>query len=436
MYTSTPSYVQTLAELDIALAQLAQSPFVAIDTEFLRERTYYPKFCLLQIANDDYCALIDVLALPTLAPLMDFLNDRSRLKILHAAHQDLEVLALANGVAQGNAQNAVLSPIAGPFFDTQVAAAYLDMPANIGYADLVQRRLGHTLDKGQSRTDWSRRPLSEEQMTYASADVTYLVELYHDLKSALGNTLRWGWLEEDAQRLEDPTLYSTEPTEAWQRLRGLEYLQPDQRAAAKALAQWRERRAMHKDRPRSWILADDTLRQLAERLPGTLEDLAAIKGLPRGTVEKRGDELLKLLADSKAQAGNEKPASSFRPSPGQQKAVRTLMEFVRKQSAHLHISPEHLATRRDIEALVYNDVLGPFARGWRLASFGERLLAVAAEERQRAAKRLLSQQQTAERLEAVRRRFFPYNAEHPAPNSEPSDEGSREELRSTIPGRL
>ena len=235
MYTSTPDYVRTPEDLDAALARLADSPFVAIDTEFLRERTYYPKFCLLQIAHDNYCALIDVLALPTLTPLLDFLNDRNRLKVLHAAHQDLEVLGLARGAALGiQATGTPLAPLAGPFLDTQVAAAFLDMPASIGYADLVQRRLNHTLEKGQSRTDWSQRPLSDAQLLYAADDVIYLVELYHNLKKALGHTLRWGWIEEDAEQLEDPSLYVTDPVVAWQRLRFLEQLEPGPRAAAKA----------------------------------------------------------------------------------------------------------------------------------------------------------------------------------------------------------
>lgn len=373
MYTSPPDYVRTPEELGVALTKLADSPFVAIDTEFLRERTYYPKFCLLQIAHDNYCAIVDVLALPTLAPLLDFLNDRRRLKVLHAAHQDLEVLALARGALLGQP----VAPIAGPFLDTQAAAAFLDMPAHIGYADLVQRRLNHTLDKGQARTDWSQRPLSEAQLKYASDDVTYLVELYHNLKKALGHTLRWGWLEEDAEQLEDARLYVVEPGEAWQRLRGLDQLEPEQRAAAKALAEWRERRAMTKDRPRNWILTDDALRAVAERLPATVEELAAIKGLPKGLPEKRGAEILALLAASKERAAHEPPARILRPTQGEQKKIASLMELVRNEGARLHVSPERLTTRREVEAYVFSGRLGGFAHGWRRHSFGERLMKTA-----------------------------------------------------------
>jgi ribonuclease D len=375
LYTSTPDYVRTPAELDAALKKLADSPFVAIDTEFLRERTYYPKFCLLQIAHDDYCALIDVLTLPDLAPLMDFLHDRARLKVLHAAHQDLEVLAMTRGALLGTS----FAPLAGPFLDTQVAAAFLDMPASIGYADLVQRRLNHTLEKGQSRTDWSQRPLSRAQLAYAADDVIYLVELYHDLKKALGNTPRWSWIEEEASQLENPRLYATEPSEAWQRLRGLEQLEPEQRAAAKALAAWRERRAAHKDRPRNWILTDDAIRVIAELQPTTVDALNTVKGLPNGLVERRGEELLALLNESKANASNEPPARDFRPTREQQKQVAALMDFVRKEGARLHISPERLATRRDVEGLVFSGRIGGFGQGWRRESFGERLIKMAQE---------------------------------------------------------
>ncbi len=381
LYTSTPHYVCTPEDLAVALRELAPSPFVAIDTEFLREKTYYPKFCLLQIAHDDFCALIDVQQLPALQPILDFLNDRSRLKVLHAAHQDLEVLALANGAAHG----IIVKPIEGPFFDTQVAAAFLDMPASVGYADLVQRRLHLTLDKGQSRTDWSKRPLSPEQLSYAAADVIYLSRLYHDLNDALIRNERLAWLEEEAARLENPSLYATEPGEAWQRLRGLEHLSPKSRAVAKALADWRERRAMSKDLPRGWILADDSLRLIAERAPSTLDELARIDVLSKGTAERHGEELLNLIAAAKSNGALEPPASDFRPSTAQQKTVRVLMDYVRKQGNQLRVSPEYLATRRAIEGLVFNGTIGPFGQGWRYRNFGAQLLKVADEERARAA---------------------------------------------------
>ena len=376
LYTSPPDYVRTPEQLQAALRRLASGNFVALDTEFLRERTYYAKLCLVQAANDEYCALIDVLELADLRPLFDFLNDRQRTKVLHAAHQDLEVLAFAQGKVLGTN----ILPIAGPIFDTQVAAGFCGLSAQMGYGDLVQQRLHHTLDKAQARTDWSRRPLSPEQIRYAADDVRYLVELYHDFQRALGHTLRWGWMEEDAEHLENPRLYTTEPEEAWKRLRGLEQLAPPQLAVIKVLAAWRERRAIDKDRPRSWILTDDVLRQLAERLPTTPDELGAIRGLPKGTLEKRGDELLQLIASAAASAANEPHTPWKRPPRSLVNKVTRLMEFIRKESQRLHVSPELLATRREIEQLVFNGKIGDFGQGWRHASFGSRLVTMAEEE--------------------------------------------------------
>ena len=376
MYTSPPDYVRTQDELLAAIARLSTSPFVALDTEFLRERTYYAKLCLIQLGTDDYCVLIDVLEPLNLKPLFDFLNNRERVKVLHAAHQDLEVLAQTQGALLGTGT----TPIAGPIFDTQVAAGYAGISAQIGYGDLVQQRLNVTLEKGHSRTDWSQRPLSPEQISYAADDVRYLVELYHNFKAAMSHMLRWGWIEEDAEQLEDPALYVTQPEDAWKRLKGLEQLTPPQLAAAKALAAWRERRAILKDRPRSWIITDDVLRLLAERLPATAEDVANTHGLPKGVAEKRSGELLELITAASQSAANEPHTPWKRPPRSQVNKVTRLMEFVRTEATRLNVSSELLATRREMEQLVFNGKVGDFGHGWREATFGKQLIKLAAEE--------------------------------------------------------
>jgi len=376
LYTSPPDYVRTQTELLAAIARLSNAPFVAIDTEFLRERTYYPKLCLIQAGTDDYCVLIDVLEPLDLRPLFEFLNDRNRVKVLHAAHQDLEVLALTQGALLGLA----VKPIAGPIFDSQVAAGYAGLSAQIGYGDLVQQRLNHSLDKGHARTDWSQRPLSAAQISYAADDVRYLVELYHDFRSAMSHTPQWRWIEEDAAQLEDPNLYSTQPVEAWKRLKGLEQLTPRQMAAAKALAAWREQRAMQKDLPRSWIIADDVIRALAERLPASVEDVANTHGISKGLAEKRADELVELITTASQAAANEPHTQWKRPPRSQINKVSRLMDFVREEAKRLNVSSELLATRREIEQLVFNGKVGDFGGGWRHGAFGQRLMQLAAEE--------------------------------------------------------
>src|SRR6187200_1261908 len=196
------------AGLDAAVAELGKASRLALDTEFMRERTYYAQPCLIQIASDSQCYLIDPLAELRLAALFEVLGDRAKLKILHAARQDFEVL-LHVDPRGGEAGLPV------PVFDTQVAAALIGLAPQIGYAELVARRLGHSIDKGQTRTDWARRPLSPEQLAYAADDVRHLLELHTSLLAELQKRGRQHWLDEDASAFADETLYRTEPADAW-----------------------------------------------------------------------------------------------------------------------------------------------------------------------------------------------------------------------------
>jgi ribonuclease D len=361
--------VATSAELVQRLEQLASSSFVALDTEFLRESTYYPKLCLLQLATPDQCVVVDPLALPDLEPLWRFLSERERLKILHAARQDLEVL----GVAMRS------EVLPGPIFDTQIAAAMLGCPAQIGYGSLVAERLGHVLAKGHTRTDWTRRPLSDEQLQYAEDDVRYLVELYVDLRAALLDAQRLEWLYEETRELERSDAHRTEPQAAWRRLKGLDRLAPEQRATAKVLAQWREAAAIKHDKPRGWILSDQSLREIAERLPASIAELQRIRSLQPGIIRRRGEEIIALVGRGKLEAVNE--AAAMKPeAPDRLQAARVtkLMSFVRSRADELKINAETLATRRDIEQLVFANRAPRLMSGWRREIIGESLLALAA----------------------------------------------------------
>lgn len=358
--------VTTSSELLQALDSLATGDFVALDTEFMRESTYFPKLCLIQAATAGACVLFDPLALPDLQPLWNFLNDRRRIKVLHAARQDLEVMSVA---MRG-------TTLTGPIFDTQIAAALLGHPAQIGYGALVTARLGQTLDKGHTRTDWSRRPLSQEQLQYAEDDVRYLVPLYLNLRDALELGGRTQWLYEDTRELEDPALHRTEPEAAWKRLKGLDRLRPEQRATAKLLAQWREETAIKHDKPRGWILADDALREIADRMPTELAALETIRNLPPGVVRRRGSELLALVERGRDLGSSEPPVSApSRPEPQQLALVTKLMNFARTQAEGLQISPELLATRRDVEQLVFSHRTERLASGWRKGVIGDQLVA-------------------------------------------------------------
>ncbi len=365
-------HVQTPEALERALNLLAPSDFVALDTEFMRESTYYPKLCLVQLATLESCAVVDPLANIDLQALWSFLADRSRLKVLHAARQDLEVLATHTPQA----------PPLAPIFDTQIAAALLGQSAQIGYGALVSLRLEHSLAKGHTRADWSRRPLSEEQLEYAADDVRYLAPLYGNLRASLERESRLEWLFQETRELERADLHKVEPTSAWRRLKGLDRLRPEQRATAKLLAQWREELAIKHDKPRGWILADEPLRHLSERMPRELKELEEIRNLPPGIIRKRGSELLDLVRQGHAAKGSEAAVTQPpRPEPAQLALVTKLMSFVRGHAHALQISPELLATRRDIEQLVFQGKTEHLLAGWRAGAVGERLIALAQAER-------------------------------------------------------
>jgi ribonuclease D len=359
-------HVTTDSQLPSALDLLARGNYLALDTEFLRESTYYAKLCLVQLGNEHACVVVDVLALSSLVPLMEFILDRSRIKIFHAARQDLEVLMQAQTIHP---------QVPGPLFDTQIAAGLIGLPAQIGYGDLLARRLDIHLKKGLARTDWSRRPLSQEQLDYAADDVRYLGPLYLQLKSALEQLDRYIWLEEETAALENLALYRTLPEEAWQRLKGASQLQPDQRAVLKQLATWREARAIQSDKPRGWILSDEALRNICERLPFTLDQLAQTRDLPEGVVRKQGEALLAIINAAQQQTDHEAPANDFRPTNQQQSQVSKLMQLVRSTADRISVSAELLATRRDIEQLVYFNKQETLRQGWRKNVIGEALIA-------------------------------------------------------------
>ncbi len=352
------------ADLEAALFRLRGADRLALDTEFMRERTYLPQMCLVQLATETDCVLVDPLAGLDLAPLHELLRERSRLKILHAARQDLEVLLLAGG------------QVPGPLFDTQVAAAMLGFPAQVGYAELVARQLGHSIDKGQTRTDWSRRPLTSAQLAYAADDVRHLLTLHAELQGALASKGRSDWVLDETAAYENPLLYRTNPQDAWQRLKGLNRLRPREQAAARALAEWRERRALESDKPRGWILADTALYALALASPQSLAELEQINALPAGIVRRRGEELLALLSEARANGTAPVVEPPRRPTSEEQALASALLQGVRDVAAALGVGAEVLATRRDVEAIAFGLVpleQSPLLRGWRREVLGETL---------------------------------------------------------------
>ncbi|HEY5558549.1 MAG TPA: ribonuclease D [Steroidobacteraceae bacterium] len=336
---------------------------IALDTEFVRERTYFPKLCLIQAALPGELALIDVLAIGDGGALIAPLTDPRRVKLLHAARQDIEALLPLTG-----------SPLA-PVFDTQQAAALLGFPAQVGYAGLARQLLGVDLAKGHARTDWARRPLSPEQLAYAADDVRYLPALAAALEERLQAAGRRGWMEEESARLGDISLYRVEPAEAWRRLKGLERLDRAGFNAARALARWREQRAIDRDLPRGWVLPDVAILDLALSRPQTREALLAMASVPRGTAARAGDEILEAIRESRDAEPVAAPEGPPRPGPAEVQQLKSLQQRLLAIAGELGIQPEILATRRELAAMVRGVRELPVLSGWRREVIGEPLLA-------------------------------------------------------------
>ena len=374
MPSSTPIIATPDALADLA-ARAGVSEAIGLDTEFLRERTYRAELCLLQLTTPAGPVCIDPLALPDLGPLAAMLAAgapppaagaaaaRLPLKVLHAARQDLEVLFPVVGAV-------------GPVFDTQVAAALAGHPAQIGYAELVRRILGQELPKAHTRTDWSRRPLSPEQIEYALDDVRFLLPLRDSLLERLERLGRRAWLDEELRALGDLAGVQPDPERAWLRLKGLQGLDPGRTALARALAAWRERRAIAKNRPRGWILDDVALREIVNRVPRDRMALAAIPAMQEGIVRHSGDEILAMVE----MAAIPDPAPPLprreRPDPAFTALVRRLADAVQQVAGELDIAAEVLATRRDLEQLARGEPATALASGWRREAIGERLRAL------------------------------------------------------------
>jgi ribonuclease D len=341
--------------------RLRAETVIGLDTEFMRERTYFARLCLMQLSFSGSAACIDTLLLTDLSALGAPLRAAGTRKVLHAARQDLEVLHPLTGPLR-------------PLFDTQIGAALIGMPAQVGYGELVKRLLGKSLHKSQTRTDWSRRPLTHAQLTYALDDVLYLPQLAQLLEERLQALGRAQWFEEEMAELEGTESFKVEPDEAWRRLKGLDELDEARRALAAALAAWRERRAVATDRPRNWVLPDAALRAIVARVPRTPSELAAIAELPVGTSHHAGEQILELIGALGLPSTLPPLPQRRRPDPTESEAVRRLAELTQQTGRELGIAPEILATRREMERLVAGARdEGPLA-GWRRAVIGERLL--------------------------------------------------------------
>ncbi len=360
-------WIDRCEELAPLARTLESHPSIGVDTEFLRERTFFPKLCLLQLAagNDVWC--VDTLRVGGLEPLVPALTAAASRKVMHSARQDLEALYLC------------VRRVVSPVFDTQIAAGCIGLKPQIGYADLVKILLDVTLPKGQTRTDWSKRPLTRAQLEYAADDVLYLAELAHLLRERLRALGREEWVLQDCLALEDTTLYEPDPTQAWKRLRGLGLLPPGPRSRARALAVWREKMARERDLPRGWIISDAELFKLAELNPATRAALASVPSLPANLSDAITDSLLEALREGTGRlAADDEPAEGSRPTPEQKALIERLCRLVDARAAELGVSAEILAPRGEIKAFAMGERKSQALSGWRRKEIGEKLLEAAA----------------------------------------------------------
>ncbi|MFL6798466.1 MAG: ribonuclease D [Xanthobacteraceae bacterium] len=350
-----------------ACARLARYEFVTVDTEFLRESTYYPKLCVAQIASMDEAVVIDALAPGLdLGPFLSLMADERVVKVFHAARQDIEICWHEAGI------------IPHPLVDTQVAAMVLGYGDAISYDQLVQRITGDTLDKSYRFTDWTRRPLSEAQLAYAVSDVTHLRDVYLKLSSDLDKQGRTDWMREEMRVLTSPDTYRFEPEHAWERLR-TRVRKPKELAVLIEVAAWREREAQERDVPRGRVLKDEVISDIAVQAPTTIDRLGHLRSLPRGFERSKWGEAI-VAAVQRGLARDPKTLPRLdRPKPvvnGQ--ATVELLKVLLRMTAERHgVAAKVIATVDDLDRIAGDDAADvPALHGWRRELFGEKALAL------------------------------------------------------------
>lgn len=356
-------YINTSKQLEKLCQQIAQESWLALDTEFLREKTYYPKFCLLQIATPDWVVCVDPLAFDNLNPLFEAIYNPEIIKVFHSCRQDLEIFYQLTG------------KIPMPLFDTQIAAPLLGIQENPGYAMLVSTFLNINLNKAYTRTDWSLRPLSTEQLRYAADDVIYLGQIYTIMHTKLTQLQRIDWLKNDFSRLNDPDLYDIKPENAWLKIKGKNKLTGKQLAIVQRLATWREQQVKIDNKPRNWLIRDDLLIELAKLQPTTVKELATVGKLNEHLLRRHGKILSQLINEAK-----QNPVSplkdkkmALKKTQQQEAILDILTAVVRVRSEQNSLNPSILAPRKELEKLLFNENDCQLLAGWRFGMVGREL---------------------------------------------------------------
>ena len=361
--------ISTTQDLQTFVTKIKDAKWLAIDTEFLREKTYYAKLCLIQVEADGHRACIDPLSIDDLSVFSELMHNPEIIKVLHAAHQDLEILLEITG------------KVPAPIFDTQVAASVLGIGDQMGYARLVESMLSVSLAKTQSRTDWSKRPLRDAQLEYAIDDVRYLAQIYPLMIEQLESQNRLNWLDKDFSKATNPETYAANAYERWKKVKGNQVLKRPQLAILRELAAWREERAEQSDRPRKWILSDDILLDMSRQQPSTAEAIKEIRGINPDRSQKHHDTWLSLIKKGKDTPESEWPelARANKPSPNQNALIDLLMLVIQIQAKEHKITAAVIATRKRVADMVLAGETS-ISDDWRGALVNDEIAAVIAGE--------------------------------------------------------
>ena len=353
--------IETTEQLTEFCKHLQKSKYIAVDTEFLREKTYYPILCLIQVATPDESACIDVLSGLDLTPFLDVLKDQKILKIFHSCRQDIEIFY------------DLIGKVPTPLFDTQIGAMVCGLGENVSYHNLVEHFLKIDIDKASRVTDWSKRPLTSEQLEYAAYDVIYLIQVYPKMLDLLKSTKRTTWLKEEMEALENPKLYFTDSNDAWLKVKPLS-AKPAYLAVLQALCAWREEKAKKLNRPRRFILKDDTILQLATITPEKPEDFDRLRHNDslKSTWKDEIISVIKKALNSKDFPVFSKPECVPTQLKGLQSVLKLLLEVV---CAEEKVAPKMVASIDDINKLILDSNVDiPALKGWRKEIFGQKAL--------------------------------------------------------------
>lgn len=355
-------YLSTQDQLEDFCRQIEGEKVIAVDTEFLREKTYYPKLCLVQVGAAELTAAIDPLLIEDLTPLAKIFEDASVTKVLHACGQDLEVILDGMGC------------VCAPVFDTQLAAAFLGMRQQVSYGSLVEAYCGVRLPKAESLTDWSRRPLDPEQLAYAEDDVRYLPGIYDRMVSDLARQDRLSWVRPEMDALCDPSRIKRDPSEAFLRLRRSGSLTRRQLAVAREVCAWREGVATERDVPRKWVASDEVVVEVCKRTPGSFDRLRRIRGTEQIS-ERDGKRLLAAVARGVACPAEECPkvTKHLRPSSETEGVIDLMYAVLRLVSERSGVATQLIATRDDLLDFLQDRKSSPLSHDWRWELAGRTL---------------------------------------------------------------